>query len=299
MNIFRFLHHFLVPHAGNNHRARALHHEALLTYVLVFGVLNLSIKVVNRQAPDVLGYATDIRVERLLEDTNGERAKLGLSSLTLNATLSQAAEAKAHDMFTNGYWAHTSPQGKTPWDFILASGYRYALAGENLAKNFQTSDGVVSAWMASPSHRANIAKSGYTDIGFAIVNGVLNGEETTLVVQMFGSQSQAAAPVAKVEAAAPKVVAEQPVTTIEPTIAVNPSTQAAVAAATAPRINVPTLTHQTVYLFMGLLIGVLFVDAYVVSRKKVVRLAGHNIAHILFLLTIFLGGMTIARGALI
>ncbi len=317
MNIFRILHHWLVPHEANNHRAKALHHEALLAYVLLLGVFNLGIKFLHKQAPDVLGYATDIRVEQLLADTNAQRAQTGLSQLTLNSTLSQAAAAKAADMFANNYWAHNSPQGKTPWDFIVGSGYRYTLAGENLAKNFQTSDGVVAAWMGSPSHRANIVKPGYQDVGFAVVNGVLNGEETTLVVQMFGAtnakpvaqipQVQAAAPEPAKTVVLPKEPAAQtsekiPVVSAEPQTIIQPAAQPVLtmgAVKTTPLINISGLTQRVGYVFVGLLIGVLAVDAYVVSKRRVVRLVGHNIAHILFLATIIISGLTLVRGSLI
>jgi len=144
MNILHLVHHWLVPHETNNHRSRALHLNALLSYALLLMVFNLGVRVLHSQA-------TDIRVDQLLNSTNAKRQENGLSSLQLNSTLSQAAAAKAADMLTNGYWAHNSPSGKTPWDFIIGSGYRYTLAGENLAKNFQSSDGVVEAWMASPT----------------------------------------------------------------------------------------------------------------------------------------------------
>jgi len=285
MNVFRSLHHFLVPHTGNNHRAKALHHEALLAYVLLLGIFNLSIKLLHTQAPSVLGYATDIRVEQLLKDTNAERSNAGLSALSLNSQLSAAAAGKAADMFLNNYWAHNSPQGKTPWDFIVGSGYRYTLAGENLAKNFQMSDGVVSAWMASPSHKANIMKAGYQEVGFAVVNGVLNGEETTLVVQMFGATN--ARPVAQI----PKVQAAEPIVRQELT----PQQGVRI----SPLINISGLTHNVGYVFIGLLIGVLAVDSYVVSRRRIVRLVGNNISHIFFLVTILASGLTFVRGSLI
>lgn len=296
MGLFRRLHHFLVPHEGNNHRAKALHQDALLAYILVLGIFNLSVKLLHKQAPGVLGYATDIRVQQLLADTNAQRTQAGLVPLALNNDLDQAAAAKAADMFANDYWAHNSPQGKTPWDFIISSGYHYTLAGENLAKNFQTSDGVVAAWMASPSHRANILKPGYRDIGFAVVNGVLDGEQTTLVVQMFGATN--AAPIVEV----PKVQAAEPAKTIVPQ---EPAAQAPHPAPAlssvkeTPMVNISGLSHEVTYVFVGLLVGVLAVDAYVVSRKKIVRLAGHNVAHILFLVTIILSGLTLVRGTLI
>ena len=73
-----FLRHFLVPHQSNNHRAKALHADSLLCYVLLLAVFNLGIRIVHREFPEVLGYATDIRAEQLLSETNKERAALGL-----------------------------------------------------------------------------------------------------------------------------------------------------------------------------------------------------------------------------
>ncbi len=316
MNILHLVHHWLVPHETNNHRSRALHLNALLSYALLLMVFNLGVRVLHSQAPDVLGYATDIRLDQLLNSTNAKRQESGLSSLQLNDTLSQAAAAKAADMLTNNYWAHNSPLGKTPWDFITGSGYRYTLAGENLAKNFQSSDGVVEAWMASPSHRANLLKPGYADVGFAIVNGVLSGEETTLVVQMFGATRSVPSPnVDKVQAQAPEPVAAKPVVPQEPaqtiereavvTVPVTPELPPAQLApqlasvVTNPLLNLSAISRQVVFVFVGILMGVLALDAYVVARRGVVRLAGHNIAHILFLLSIVFGGLFLSRGTLL
>ena len=90
-------------------------------------------------------------------------------------------------MFNKQYWAHTAPDGKEPWDFMSEAGYSYQVAGENLARDFSTTSAMVAAWMASPTHRANIMNGRYTEIGIAVINGTLEGVETTLVVQMFGT----------------------------------------------------------------------------------------------------------------
>lgn len=312
--------HLFVPHHTNNHRSKALHLDALLMYVLVFAVFNLTIRYVHNQMPDVLGYATDIHVEQLLADTNAQRATLGLPALTLNGELSQAAAAKAQDMFAKNYWAHNGPAGETPWDFITGAGYHYVVAGENLAKNFTDSQGVVSAWMASPTHRANIVKPSYKDIGFAIVNGKLNGEDTTLVVQMFGSTvdslAQAPTPASPVVVeqalATDKSPAAVPTTNPTPAATVTPApvTPAPLAPATnvgsaflgvteSPAINIPTLTRDIVFVFAGALLGVLLIDAWVVSRKKIVRVAGHNIAHFLFLSAVIIAASMVNRGSLL
>lgn len=319
-----FLRHFLVPHRSNNHHAKALHLDSLLCYILVFAIFNFTLRIVHRQFPDVLGYATDIRVDQLLSGTNAERQSRGMTPLTYNVTLSKAAAAKAQDMFQYNYWAHNSPQGKTPWVFITGAGYTYTVAGENLAKNFSTSQGVVDAWMASPTHRENILKPSYKDVGFAIVNGTLNGEETTLVVQMFGANAvlgESQEPKTEVtEKAAvteetqeapiqePKTVAlEQAVPPEElvavagasPTPILNVLSSAFSAVSFQPKINIPTVTRDVAFLFMGLLIGVLVIDGIVVSRKKIVRVAGHNLAHILFFTAFFIALTVVQRGVLL
>jgi len=282
-----FLRHFFLPHHTNNHRAKALHIDSLLCYVLLFAIFNLGIRVVHREFPSILGYATDIRVDALLASTNAERANLGLNPLKFNTALSQAAAAKAADMFTNDYWAHNSPQRKTPWSFIVNSGYRYTIAGENLAKNFSTSGGVVAAWMASPTHKDNIVKPEYQDIGFAIVNGVLNGEETTLVVQMFGAGESPIAEVPKVETVIPEVASA--------VVESNVFSQSTF----KPIFNIPTVTRDIAFMFIGLIIGVLILDGLVVSRKSIARVAGHNIAHILFFVAFFIALTMVRRGVLL
>lgn len=305
MSLFMDLRHLFIPHETNNHRAKALHIDALLTYILLFALLNLGVKVLHRSIPDVLGYATDIHVEQLLSGTNAERTAAGLPALTLNGELSQAAAAKASDMLSKNYWAHNSPTGATPWDFIIGSGYHYTVAGENLAKNFSDSGSVVSAWMSSPTHRANIVKPSYKEVGFAVVNGVLNGEETTLVVQMFGAQSPVAAaspteapkPVVIPEEAAAKVAAAEPEIVVAKPI---PSALSGYQDVTRqPIINIPTVTRDIVFAFMGIMMGVLLVDAIVARKKHVVRIAGHNIAHILFLTALYILVSSVGRGRLL
>lgn len=320
----QFLKHFFLPHHSNNHRAKALHIDSLLCYVLLFAIFNLGIRIVHREFPNVLGYATDIRVDALLASTNAERASNGLSPLKLNGALSQAAAAKAQDMFANDYWAHNSPQGKTPWSFIVSSGYKYTIAGENLAKNFSTSGGVVSAWMASPTHRENIVKPGYQDVGFAVVNGTLNGEETTLVVQMFGAGGAPIAEAPPVKTVIPESAAssEKPIAaevpqlgeqTAEEIVPVAKSnvvaspvapissvlSNAFSAVTKTPMFNIPTVTRDIAFMFIGLIIGVLIIDGLVVSRKKIVRVAGHNMAHILFFMAFFIALTMVRRGVLL
>lgn len=276
-----FLTHFFLPHASNNHRPRAIQIDVLFLYLFMLVVFRGGVSKIHALYPDVLGYATDIRVEKLFEATNQKRQEQSLSPLSLNPQLSQAAAQKAVDMFSKNYWAHNSPDGKTPWDFIVASGYSYTVAGENLAKNFSDSVGVVDAWMASPTHRDNILKGTYQDIGFAVVNGVLNGEETTLVVQMFGTS------VAKpVSVAAPPVVAVEGVSAFSQV-------------SKKPVINIQTMSWEISSVFLAFVMSILLLDGWLISRRKIVRIAGHNITHVVFFATVITMLSFAQRGALL
>ncbi|MBM2821065.1 MAG: hypothetical protein HW405_825, partial [Candidatus Berkelbacteria bacterium] len=131
----------------------------------------------------------DYSAGTLVSMTNSTRTKNGLGALTTNSQLTSAAYAKAQDMLTNQYFAHTSPQGKTPWDFIRGAGYNYDYAGENLAIGYTDSSELFSAWMASATHRENILNSSFREIGIAVVSGTYEGSETIVVAQEFGARA--------------------------------------------------------------------------------------------------------------
>lgn len=128
--------------------------------------------------------------EEILQNINTQRQKFFLPPYTLNSQLSQAAAAKAQDMITKNYWSHLSPQGTTPWSFILKSGYSYQSAGENLADGYTHAPALIQAWLDSPGHRRNLLNSNYRQIGVAIVEAEFQGRSTTLVVLMLASPSK-------------------------------------------------------------------------------------------------------------
>lgn len=132
----------------------------------------------------------------LVDLTNGDRKDEGLGTLTVNPLLAAAAQAKANDMAEKSYFAHTSPDGTTSWQWFKDVGYVYAYAGENLAVDFSDSDDVARAWMNSPTHRANVLGQNFTEIGIATAVGTYKGHTATFVVQMFGRPARATAPVA-------------------------------------------------------------------------------------------------------
>lgn len=273
-------HHLFFPHESNNHKAKALHLSSLFVYLAIFISLQFSFNVLQKTNPSVLGIASDISIERLLLLTNKKREEYGQSPLKINQELSLAATQKAKDMFTNDYWAHNSPQGKTPWDFIIATHYKYIYAGENLAKDFANSDGVVDAWMKSPSHRENMLQGRYEDIGFAVVNGNLNGEETTLVVQMFGKKDTASSGVVSDASSVSDSSTE------DVKAAVSDKNVVSLPHITSPSFDVFQIT-KILSLYLGLFLFLLVsLDAMYLGRKKIVRLAGHNISHLIFLIAL-------------
>lgn len=278
--------HFFIPSEKNNLRAKALHHDFLSFYLLIALIMVFLVKGPFGQFKNVLGFATDISVPKLYELINQQRQSNGLPQLTYNEALAQAAAGKAQDMFAKNYWAHYAPDGATPWNFILASGYQYEYAGENLAKNFLFSQNVVDAWMASPTHRENIMRGDFSDVGFAVVNGVLNGEETTLVVQLFGKPI-AAAPQAAVQAPSPPSE-----TGVKETTTSAPIKTAGIVLAqkqNSPKVNLFNISFDTTFVFLSLLMIVLATDFYFASKFHVIRFHSKNVAHFLFLFTIFLG----------
>lgn len=159
--------------------------------------------------------ASSITPENIATLASNERIANNLNGLKYDARLAAAAQAKAYDMIEKDYWDHFGPNGETPWQFISGAGYTYVYAGENLAKGFSTAEGVHQAWMASPTHRANLLNENYRDIGVAVVEGELSGENVILVVQMFGSlttEKPVAETVTKVPVNNPPPVTETPKT---------------------------------------------------------------------------------------
>lgn len=175
----------VVPHDRNKFRPHLIRRQGM-ALALMFA-LSLNFAYNSWQTGSVLGQKIDISSQEMLDLTNDFRTAEGTAGLELSPQLANAAHLKARDMFNNQYWAHTAPDGDTPWKWIKQSGYNYTVAGENLAKNFVSSRGIVTAWLDSPEHRQNLLDERYRDVGFAVVPGELNGEETTIVVALYGA----------------------------------------------------------------------------------------------------------------
>jgi len=132
-------------------------------------------------------FASEITPENIVNAINKEREARFLSPLRVNSSLQNAAKNKSIDMITRNYFEHYA-YGQTPWSFILKEDYNYSVAGENLALGYSTAEGVVNAWMNSPTHRANILNPEYGDIGVGVVKGAFTEDnrtaETTITTEM-------------------------------------------------------------------------------------------------------------------
>ncbi|MBI2620866.1 hypothetical protein HYW61_01410 [candidate division WWE3 bacterium] len=278
---YQFIHHF-VPHRVHKTRARLLSHAAFSAYIVLVLVTFALFRTLPLAFPGVLGYASDINVVDLFERTNRERVKFGFSELVLSPALTAAAEKKARHMFEKNYWAHIAPDGTEPWSFILDSGYDYSYAGENLAKNFGASKDVVDAWIKSSSHRQNLLSGNYDEVGFAAVDGVLDGYETTLVVQMFGRPRDASL-------VASRDVQDKLLKSYEISRPFEETKVAAVPSQVLPAIDVSVASRSIGVIFGGFVLALLAVDVWYSQKKGILKFTGHTLAHIVFLLFAMIG----------
>lgn len=294
MHVFEVFAHLFHPRRSNNHRPKLLHTSSYLSFAfLAVGVATFIFQYTQVTLPSggVLGYASDIKIDQVVTQTNAERTAAGLAVLKYNEVLSGAARLKAADMFKHQYWAHTSPQGKDPWYFFKEAGYSYQSAGENLARDFATTPDMVKAWMASPTHKANIVHPKYQEIGVAVVNGTLQGVETTLVVQLFGSPklTPAILPENGVSIDAPASNAQDSsaaTTTQKPGQPAVLAQEEVVKDTSIPLVSPIQLMKAIFVAIVGLIIATLAYDAYISEQKNVSRMVGKNMAHIAFLLVV-------------
>lgn len=309
MSIGQKLRHFFTPHHTNNFRAKLLHNSGIFALVGIVLTGNLFLRLLDNPSLHILGFTSSISVDEVVRATNEARASEGLKPLSYNEKLADAARRKAANMLSENYWAHNSPSGKSPWVWFKDAGYNYVFAGENLAKDFGDTSHMMSAWMASPTHKENIVNSKYSEIGIAVVPGTLEGRETVLVVQLFGapssgtvSKSASVAPSATpTPTTAPVEVAEvkgqeiaQAVPADVQLIQITPtSSPLAIIPAKYNSFNwARSLNIATTILF----ILALFLDFFLAESAKLSRRVGNNWAHILFINFILLAVTIVNAG---
>jgi hypothetical protein len=276
------LRNIFTPHHHNNFKARLLWPQSLIVLLGIFIMGRSLVDVFITIRPGVLGFASQISLEQIVSRTNQERLTAGISTLKTNPALDQAAQAKAKDMFDHNYWAHVSPTGVQPWSFIKSSGYTYLHAGENLARDFSDASSIVSAWMASPSHKKNLLDPRFQDIGVAVLDGQINGVETTIVVQLFGVSPSAQPSLPSTPA--PEALS-QTVSAIDPALV--PGLDLSVAKVSPDSVMSPfDVKRSWALAFIVLITLTLAVDWFFVLKLNLIRISGPTWAHLTFFVTL-------------
>ena len=249
-----------LPHPKNNHKALLIQPSFIGLFIAIYLLNQSIIRSLTIIRPGVLGYSSEITAEKTFNLTNEERQKQGLAPFVYNQQLEEAATNKARDMLEKDYWAHSSPEGDSPWIFFQQVNYQYQVAGENLARDFYDTEAMLKAWMNSKTHRENILDKRYEEIGIGVVNGTLGGVKTTLVVQHFG----------------------------KPTVAVAQSKPRVLSAPTRYAPNPLLISKVIGGTIFVIIMGVLAIDAAVILKNKQERLSGSATSHLGFLAIIFL-----------
>ena len=159
---------------------------SLLVGVLLIGGLLVPNQIFNRsKTAQAVSTSQKLTTEDVLIGINEIRKSNNLPKLKSNSLLIEAAKNKAQDMFDKQFFAHDGPTKK--WSaYILETGYKYKLIGENLATGYYQPEQVTEAWMKSETHKKNILSPDFNETGIAIVYGIYQDKETVFIVQSFG-----------------------------------------------------------------------------------------------------------------
>ncbi len=149
-----------------------------MTKLLIVIAIFLTLTI---QTPVVL--ASEIRGASIFKAVNEERLSHGRMPLTPSKALVDAAQAKADHMARLHYFAH-SYGNISLRTFLKKQSYRYRVAGENLAKSYDSTESLMDAWLLSPTHRANILDPDFKETGI----GIARDGNNLLIVQYFGTR---------------------------------------------------------------------------------------------------------------
>jgi hypothetical protein len=154
-------------------------------FLLVLFVLMVQVMLFYKQPES---NASDLTTDNILNAVNQERLANNLPALNLDNRLANAAQYKAEDMQSRHYFSHTDPEGNYIWNKIVSEGYTpYLQLGENLAIEFFSTESLMSAWMNSPTHRANILTEGFKDQGMGLNFGQTSNAYGSAIANTFGT----------------------------------------------------------------------------------------------------------------
>lgn len=116
-----------------------------------------------------LSESVPAEVETFATLVNQHRVSVGCEPLTWHTGVAQVAQAHSADMVERGFFAHTNPDGQSPFDRMRAAGIDFGAAAENIAYGYPDAASVLQGWLDSPGHRANIENCGLEQHGVGLV----------------------------------------------------------------------------------------------------------------------------------
>ncbi len=177
---------YFVPAECNGYKPKILRSKQLTIITIALLAVKIALTVYLFAIYPNMAKMSKLMVQEVFDFVNSERRGVNFNTLTFNDKLNQAAQAKADDMINKDYFAHKSPDGKMPWDWVSRKDYPYLYMGENLAMNFTSAQSAHNALMLSPTHKKNILNSKYSEVGVAIATGDFEGKNTNILVELFG-----------------------------------------------------------------------------------------------------------------
>lgn len=108
---------------------------------------------------------TDL-INEVYEITNNYRSLVGVSSLTLDSSLVEAASIRAKELSDS--FSHTRPKGSSCFTVLSELGISYGTAGENIAAGYSSPQSVMEGWRSSSGHYQNIISSKFKKIGIGV-----------------------------------------------------------------------------------------------------------------------------------
>lgn len=108
--------------------------------------------------------------DNVLTLVNVVRKRAGLPRLSCDERLRVAARNHSRDMAARAFCAHVNPDGVTPAERMSAAGHP-SPGGENVAQGQSNPHAVMTAWMDSPPHRANILNAEFKTLGVGVELG--------------------------------------------------------------------------------------------------------------------------------
>lgn len=276
---------FLIACPENQYTPPVLSYKAFIAYGSILLILRLLLGFFG-----VTASAVDSQI--LMRLINEERSNRNLTVLATNQSLLQAASGKAQDMIDRDYFAHIDPDGNYVWGRIKNAGYDpYRILGENLALDFSTSEGLIKAWLDSPTHRANMMHAEFLDQGLSAQYGDYQGRYTNLTASLFGALATAVKPKSEIKSSppAPKTANPPPPTTapapdpkpapmppVQPAVKLNPPPAKPAFSALQKNMGErqlnflsPIALSRLIFTIFGLfLLAVLLVDSAIIYRRQ-------------------------------